>query len=780
MSARLKVILAMLLFVCGAAAYADPPGRVARLNYSTGAVSFAPGEAPDAWVQAVLNRPLTAGDRLWTDQTGRAELHVGSTAIRLGALTSVDVLNLDDDTLQVRLAQGSMNLRVRDLAQGEVVEIATPAGAVLVRQPGSYRVSVEPQGDSARVLVNFGQAEVVTPLQTYTVPSNQAATVFATGGASFEVAAYATADELDRWSAERDRREDRVTSTQYVSRDMTGYEDLDQYGTWRTLPEYGAVWVPTRVASGWAPYRTGHWVWVSPWGWTWVDDAPWGFAPFHYGRWVHTGGYWAWSPGAHVRRPVYAPALVAFVGGSNFSVSVSSGPAVGWFPLGWGEPYRPWYRASDRHVRQVNVTNVTNVTNITNTTNVRYVNRERPGAVTVVPRQAFVSARPVSQAAINVPRGELARAEVLRDRSPAEPVRASIAPERAGHRPPAFAASREVVSVTAPASAAAREVPAFRERAGFARSEDAEPRVRVLRRERDRNETNPAPAAAAPTAGVAGALAPGVGGAAAAAVRAAPVIQPAAPSSAAPGSPTAAPAVRPPVTAAPPARGAERPGDRREGERRDADGRSDTRRDFGERRDDRTNPRERRSGALASPATPSASAAPAAPASTAPAASAPAAPTALTTPAAPATAAGAESAGAKTAPVRPPRSEAPALPAARIEAPAATPLRSEPAGARGESPGRRGDAREAARARIEQAPREAPPVRAEAQAPREARRDEPRARPPAPPSEAPRAAPAPRPQHADARPRAAERPPQPAVQPPRAEARPDSRTRTTD
>jgi hypothetical protein len=779
MSARLKVILAMLLFVCGAAAYADPPGRVARLNYSTGAVSFAPGEAPDAWVQAVLNRPLTAGDRLWADQTGRAELHIGSTAIRLGALTSVDVLNLDDDTLQVRLAQGSMNLRVRDLGQGETVEIATPAGAVLVRQPGSYRVTVEPQGDSARVLVNFGQAEVVTPLQTYTVPSSQAATVSATGGASFEVAAYATADELDRWSAERDRREDRVPSTQYVSRDMTGYEDLDQYGTWRTLPEYGAVWVPTRVASGWAPYRTGHWVWVSPWGWTWVDDAPWGFAPFHYGRWVHTGGYWAWSPGAVVRRPVYAPALVAFVGGSNFSVSVTSGPAVGWFPLGWREPYRPWYRASESHVRQVNVTNVTNVTNITNVTNVRYVNRERPDAVTVVSRQAFVSARPVSQAALNVPRAELARAEVVRDRSPAEPVRASIAPERPGYRPPAFAASREVVSVTAPASAATREVPAFRERAGFARSEDAEPRVRVLRRERA--ETSPAPSAGAPAAvapasgsggvgaaavraapavqpglvpAAAGAAAAvssgaGIGGAGAAAVRAAPAVRSAAPASAAPAASSAAPAApaaRPPVMGAPPARSAERPGDRRE-----ADRRSDSRRDPAERTDARITPRERQPDSAAAPAAAGAVPAPAGP-----------------------------GAAAKPAP----RTEAPA-PRTDAQAPPqrteTTPPRTEPAAPRAEPPGRRSEAREPPRARIEpQPPREAPTVRPDVQPAREARRDEPRVRSPAPQSETPRVAPAPRPQHADARPRPAERPPQPAAQPPRAEGRPDSRTRTTD
>ncbi|HEX2825619.1 MAG TPA: DUF6600 domain-containing protein [Burkholderiales bacterium] len=500
---RLNVLFSIALLVCSAAAYSaepiDPPGRVARLNLINGPVSFAPYEAPDSWVQAVVNRPVTSGDRLWADQNGRAELHVGSTAIRLDAMTSADVLNLDDDVLQLRLAQGALNLRVRELDANDIVEVATPMGGVLLRQPGSYRVSVDPYGGTTRVLVNFGQAEVVTPSQTFAVPSSQAATINASGAPSFELAQYAPASEFDRWSSDRDRREDRSVSARYVSRDMTGYEDLDQYGTWRALPEYGNVWVPTRVASDWAPYRYGHWVWVSPWGWTWVDDAPWGYAPSHYGRWVYVDNYWAWAPGPVARRPVYAPALVAFVGGSSFSVSVRSGPAVGWFPLGWREPYIPWYRASHRHVQNVNVTQVTNVTNITNVTNVRYVNRDRPGAVTVVPQQAFVSSRPVARSAVPVTRNELTRAEILRERAPAEPIRASFAPERTGHRPPAQAVTREVVAVNPPASPTARETPSWRERP---RGDDAAPRVQVLRRERDQDRERGQPPRAATAPGV--------------------------------------------------------------------------------------------------------------------------------------------------------------------------------------------------------------------------------------------------------------------------------------
>ena len=502
----LRLVITVALLGCAAAAYADPPARVGRLNHAAGAVSFAPAEAPDQWTQAALNRPLTAGDRLWADNGGRAEFHIGSTAVRLGARTSLDVLNLNDDTLQFRLAQGAANIRVRHLDPGDTVEIATPAGAVLIREPGSYRVSVDPQSDSSRVVVNFGRAQVVTATQSFNVPSSQAVSFAPNMNPAFELAAYAGSDEFDRWSAERDRREDRIVSTRYVSPHMTGYEDLDEHGTWRTLPEYGAVWVPTRVASGWAPYRHGHWVWVSPWGWTWVDDAPWGYAPSHYGRWVWTGGYWAWAPGRVVARPVYAPALVAFVGGSHFHVRASSGPAVGWFPLGWRDPYIPSYRASPTYVRNVNVTHVTNVTNITNMYNnpaaanrVNFANRNNPDAVTVVSRQAFASARPVAQSTVRVAPTELAKAEVVQAKPPAEPERASVARQRTEQRPPATVAAREVVAVTAPAKPTAQASLTSQDTAAAQqRRPEHEPRVRVIGRERA--EAKAADKASPPTA----------------------------------------------------------------------------------------------------------------------------------------------------------------------------------------------------------------------------------------------------------------------------------------
>jgi hypothetical protein len=479
----LVAIALSLLALAASAAEVDPPAVIGRLNHVAGAVSFAPARAPEDWAAAVLNRPVTTGDRLWTDAGGRAELHVGSLAIRIDAQTSLDVLRLDDNGLQLRVAQGDANLRLR--RGDQPVEIATPGGAVVLTRPGSYRVNVDPGGSVTSVAVRAGgQAEVFARNGSFLVSDGQQALI---ADGRQNLAAAPGPDEFDRWSATRDQREDRVASTRYVPAEMTGYEDLDQHGTWRTVPQYGTVWQPRTVPAGWAPYRHGHWVWVDPWGWTWVDDAPWGFAPSHYGRWVWLGNHWAWAPGRMVARPVYAPAVVAFIGGANFSVSLGVGPApaVAWVPLGWREPYRPWYRASHAHLRNVNVTHVTNVTNIThNVTNVRLVNRRAPSAVTVVSRENFVAARAVRPSALKVSARAIAAAPVTAGAPVAAPERASLAQARKGARPPAEVRTREAVAVSAPPqpAAALRRGPdeGTERRAG---NNGERPRVRVVDRQ---------------------------------------------------------------------------------------------------------------------------------------------------------------------------------------------------------------------------------------------------------------------------------------------------------
>ena len=431
---------------------ADPPSRVGRLSYLAGSVSFRPGDVDD-WAAATVNYPLHSGDHLWTDADGKAEITVGSTAFRLAPQSAFGFLALDDGTVQVRLSQGSLNVRVRDLSENESLEIDTPTGAIALLRPGVYRVDVDSTGDPTSVTVRRGEAEVTAAGSAFSLHREQTAVVSGGASPSYDVRDAIRSDDWEDWCAARDRRWDDSRSARYVSRRVIGYEDLDDNGDWRQTPDYGVVWVPRTVATGWAPYRYGHWAWVEPWGWTWIDDAAWGFAPFHYGRWVYVGNGWAWVPGHVVARPVYAPALVVFVGGHNWSVAIGAGGGggVAWFPLAPEEPYVPPYHVSNTYIRNVNVTNVTvtniHVTNV-NVTNINYRNRGAPDAVTVVSHETFVGSRPVNRSVIAVPRDRLEQARVVGSTAQIVPDRQSVLGQPAMvevRRPPAAVTTREVV-----------------------------------------------------------------------------------------------------------------------------------------------------------------------------------------------------------------------------------------------------------------------------------------------------------------------------------------------
>ncbi len=457
-------LIACLLILAAQAAWADadPPSRVARINFLSGVVSFQPAGVSD-WAAAVPNRPMTTGDRLWTDTGSRAELQLGFASLRLDGQTSFSFLNLDDRTVQIQLAQGSLNVRLRILDPNESFEVDTPNLALTLLRPGEYRIDADPSGSSTIVMVRGGDAEANGGGRGFAVHARQRAQFSGTDSLTYDISDAPAFDDFDDWCGSRDRREDRAASPRYVSRGVIGYEDLDEYGSWRPVPGYGTVWVPTTVVAGWAPYRYGHWAWVEPWGWTWVDDAPWGFAPFHYGRWIYTGGVWAWVPGPVVVRPVYSPALVAFVGGSHFSLSVSfggGGGGVAWFPLGPGEVYVPAYRASRTYITNVNTSNtvvnstyITNVYNNRNNIHVKYVNQAAPGAVTAVPKNSFVNAQPVGQAAVSVPSSAAASAQVT-PVAPVAPVKTSALGAGAASpgvsKPPAPAVSRKVVAKLTP------------------------------------------------------------------------------------------------------------------------------------------------------------------------------------------------------------------------------------------------------------------------------------------------------------------------------------------
>ena len=410
------------------------PGRVARLAYLSGQVQFAPAGEGD-WGSVEVNRPMVIGDRLLTGDDGRAALELGDASVRIDNDTAFDFLNLTQDNVQVELSQGTLNLAVRQMANGENFEVDTPTVAFVAAQPGIYRIDDDPSGTGSMVTVFQGSGTVYG--------ENGVSRRVAAGTSyrfndstltSVDVNGLPRPDDFDRFSETRDANYDRYAQQQqqYVPPDMIGGDDLYQYGQWNDTPDYGNVWYPTSVPVGWAPYRYGHWAWIDPWGWTWVDDQPWGFAPFHYGRWAYISNRWGWVPGPVDVQPVYAPALVAFVGGSGFSLSIGlggGGGPVGWFPLGPRDVYVPWFQASRNYFTNVNVTNIRNVyvnktiiNNIYNdystnrTVNInrynRYTYRDMPNAVTAVPRNVFADARPVHPAALRLNRNQLARAEV--------------------------------------------------------------------------------------------------------------------------------------------------------------------------------------------------------------------------------------------------------------------------------------------------------------------------------------------------------------------------------
>jgi len=441
----------------------DPPGRVARLNFMQGSVSFRPA-GEDDWVTAVPNRPMVTGDDLWADEDSRAEVHVGSAAIRLGPKTGITFLELDDHTTQIRLAQGSIILRVRHVDDDDNYEIDTPNIALTLQQPGEYRLDVSEDGRQTVTEVWHGRGRVTGGGFSYNVVAGQSATF--TGDdqhVDYDLSQVPGRDDFDSWAFDRDAREDDADSANYVSREMTGYEDLDANGDWSYVAGYGPCWRPRGLVVGWAPYRFGHWVFVGRWGWTWVEDEPWGFAPFHYGRWAFVNSGWFWVPGPVVVRPVWAPALVAFVGGGA-GFRFSAGVGVGWFPLAPGEVYLPGYHVSRAYVNNVNITNtsvnITKVTNVYNTVivnksttinNVTYVNQRVNNGVTVVSHDAFVNARPVAQNVMRVDAREIAAAPVSHVVA-AEPIRTSVigAGRPAPVKPPATVISRPVVAVRTP------------------------------------------------------------------------------------------------------------------------------------------------------------------------------------------------------------------------------------------------------------------------------------------------------------------------------------------
>jgi hypothetical protein len=422
----------------------DPPGRVARLNDGEGTVVYAPA-GDNEWTEANYNRPLTHGDRLWTDKGSRAEIQVGSAAVRMDGQTHLEITGLDDQSAQLSLTQGNLYVHVRDLPDGENFEIDTPNLAFRAAFPGDYRIDVDAVRGTTRVTIHSGTGAVYGETgDAIPLGGGQQVMFRARDLNKVNTQESPPQDGFDRWAAERNRHEDQSPSARYVPREIVGYQQLDAHGQWQRDAELGWVWLPIVKGADWAPYRAGHWEWIEPWGWTWMDDAPWGFAPFHYGRWTQLNSRWAWVPGRMGPHPVYAPALVAFVGSAGAKGSVA------WFPLAPGEPFQPGYAVSPLYISSVN-------RNIVLTANPDYRWQHKPEALTAISTDDFQRGKPLRAGWLRVAANMLTQAQVVPP--PPMPGRGGITDhartvQQARVTPPAAADARQVVANAAPARAA--------------------------------------------------------------------------------------------------------------------------------------------------------------------------------------------------------------------------------------------------------------------------------------------------------------------------------------
>ena len=435
-----------------------------RLSFTEGQVSFWRPGAQD-WSQAQVNTPLAPGDELYAASPGTLELQIGAHAfVRARANTQVGLANQEPDFLQFKVNTGSVSFDLRRLEPGRTVEVDTPNAAFTIEQGGYYRVEVA--GERTSFITRRTGRAIVTPASGEAVLITPSEEVVIQGTSSPQIAAYAAPpfDAWDKWNYARSNGFLDAVSARHVSPGTYGASDLDRYGTWRSVPTYGSVWVPTAVQTGWVPYSTGSWTNDPFYGWTWVDTAPWGWAPYHYGRWVSVDGFWAWAPGPIVTRPVYAPALVGFFGGPSLSIGISiGGPVLGWVALGWGEPIVPWWgREGFRHVpswggwggpRVVNNTVINNTT-VVNVQNINvYRNSSVPNAVVVVPENRF-GRGPITSA--RVARVNVTSLQPTHTAPQIAATPASFVPTTSrGIRPPEESLKRPVVATRPPRSGSA-------------------------------------------------------------------------------------------------------------------------------------------------------------------------------------------------------------------------------------------------------------------------------------------------------------------------------------
>ncbi len=400
----------------------EETARVARVSLIRGDVQLQ-RNGSKTWERARVNLPLVEGDVLaTTGHDARLEVQIDArNFVRVGGDSILRVVTLRDEGIALSLSEGTATLRLaRFEPNKEYFEIDAPGTTLAAEKRGIYRLDVSREGRGVRLTVrDGGQARIYSETSGFTLRDGRSAELVSNGTnvGDWELSNAASFDSWDTWVDERERylasRLRYDGRERYYDADVWGAEELDAYGDWVYVSEYGWVWRPYASSinsyNNWAPYRYGHWAWVPPYGWTWVGDEPWGWAPYHYGRWVYYNNNWCWAPrgyGYAYRRPWWRPALVVFV-----YIPTSYGEQICWYPLRHGQR-----DPRGRHYRRLEALGSRDLARL---------RRDNPAylrAITAVPAREFGRQAARTQAASDEIARRAITGEPVRGRLPITPI----------------------------------------------------------------------------------------------------------------------------------------------------------------------------------------------------------------------------------------------------------------------------------------------------------------------------------------------------------------------
>ncbi len=387
----------------------EPAARVARIKFIEGDAQLKRIDGEE-WEKAALNLPMVEGDELQTFEGARVEIQFDNeTYLRMDENSIVKIVSLGDEGTALSISRGTALFSVLTFdTDAGYLEIDAPQTTVAITGEGKYRIDAGDEFDrTVSVSVwDGGTARLYTLDSGFSLKNDQTATMNLDGtyAGKWEVArSLQSFNDFDQWSADRD---DLISKSladahygKYYDSNIYGADELNDNGSWQYDNSYGYLWRPyDRAISGyndWSPYRYGHWRWLPYYGWTWVNDEPWGWSTYHYGRWIFLNGHWFWTPYSYSSYygggySWWRPAIVymGYIGGR-----------ICWYPLAYNYRYynynwryRNYWPNHRRGRRDRTNTNTQPTSQTPNAANIARGDKLRTPPLQRIPRSAVISA----------------------------------------------------------------------------------------------------------------------------------------------------------------------------------------------------------------------------------------------------------------------------------------------------------------------------------------------------------------------------------------------------